>query len=150
MSSKSLFSWCDSLGLNVIIRQDNVIFITKLGATVLAHVDQSVDTFLLRCKLLATPPNFRSQNNVNISKHWFLFAIHNSEGISLATTQKPLIMNWYVYNQKFTTIPRTIPYMICPPRLASAGRRPKGWFHGDNPVIGLCIGTRVTLHNTKP
>jgi len=79
----------DSLGLNVIIRQDNVIFITKLGATVLALVDQSVDTFLLRCKLLATPPNFRSQNNVNISKRFFLFAIHNSEGISLATTQKP-------------------------------------------------------------
>ena len=80
----------DSLGLNVIIRQDNVIFITKLGATVLALVDLSVDALPLRCKLLATPPNFRSQNNVNISKHFFLFAIHNSEDISLATT---------VYNQ---------------------------------------------------
>ena len=79
----------DSLGLNVIIRQDNVIFTTKLGATVLALVDQCVDALLLRCKILATPPNVRSLNNVNISKHWFLFAIHNSEGISLATTQKP-------------------------------------------------------------
>jgi hypothetical protein len=37
----------DSLGLNVIIRQDNVIFITKLGATVLALVDLSVDALPL-------------------------------------------------------------------------------------------------------
>jgi hypothetical protein len=80
----------DSLGLNVIIHQDNVILITKLGATVLGLVGLSVDALLLRCKILATPPNFRSQNNVNISKHFFLFAIHYSEGISLATT---------VYNQ---------------------------------------------------
>jgi hypothetical protein len=72
----------DSLGLNAIIRQDNVIFITKLGATVLALVDQCVDALLLRRKILATPPNVRSLNNVIISKHWFLFAIHNSEDIA--------------------------------------------------------------------
>ena len=55
----------------------------------LALVELSVDALPLRCKPLATPSNFRSQNNVNISKHWFLFAIHTSEGISLVTTQKP-------------------------------------------------------------
>jgi len=46
--------------------------------------------------------------------------------------------------------PRTRPYTICPPRLASAGIWPKGWLNGDKPVIGLCIGTKVIIHNAKP
>jgi len=46
--------------------------------------------------------------------------------------------------------PRTRPYIKCPPRLESAGIWPKGWLNGENPVIGLCIGTKVMIQSTKP
>ncbi len=49
-----------------------------------------------------------------------------------------------------TKMPRTKPYTKCPVKLATAGRWPSGWFHGLKPVIGLCIGTRVKIHNSIP
>ena len=49
-----------------------------------------------------------------------------------------------------TTRPNTIPYTICPLKLANAGRWPNGWFHIEYPVMGLWIGTRVRIHNVKP
>ena len=44
----------------------------------------------------------------------------------------------------------TRPYTKCPLKLANAGRWPNGWFHSEYPVMGLWIGTRVTIHNRKP
>ena len=46
--------------------------------------------------------------------------------------------------------PRINPYTICPPKLAIAGHLPNGWFQGDSPVIGLCIGISVTIQTIKP
>ncbi len=54
------------------------------------------------------------------------------------------------YLTKEVIRPRTKPYTKCPPRLASAGRWPKGWFQGENPVIALCIGINVRIHKIKP
>ena len=46
--------------------------------------------------------------------------------------------------------PRINPYIICPPKLVTAGHLPNGWFQGDSPVIGLCIGISVTIQTIKP
>lgn len=46
--------------------------------------------------------------------------------------------------------PRINPYTICPSKLATTGHFPNGWFQGDSPVIGLCIGINVTIQTIKP
>jgi hypothetical protein len=35
--------------------------------------------------------------------------------------------------------PRINPYTICPPKLATAGHLPNGWFQGDSCILWLLV-----------